>query len=289
MKMGISAVLLAGLVLAGVPAAYAAETLHLLVMSPVDPKQEEPKYEALGAYLRGANPLLGDVKLRIAKNYPEAARLFAAGDVEGMFSGSFVAAVLIAKGIARPVARPVAVSGASTYRTTVVTTAGGAPFAGLESLRGKRVAFCRLASAGDVFLRSLLAAGETPQSVFTQVPVDTHQAALEAVSGGAADYAVVKSTVFVPDRYPGLVGTAAEGGEHPDTTLIMPDEVYQKYGALVSRALLGLEGDASERGAALKRAFGCRGFVATSGADFVSTFLLLKKARVDPKTFDFSF
>jgi hypothetical protein len=74
--------------LLGASAATAAETLHLLVMSPLDPEKEAAKYEALGAYLRASNPLLGDVKLRVAKSFPEAAALFQQGDVEGMFSGS---------------------------------------------------------------------------------------------------------------------------------------------------------------------------------------------------------
>lgn len=98
--------LAAGLVLLSGSVAAAAETLHLVIMSPVEPDGEKRKYEALGAYLRASNPLLGDVKLRIAKDFPEAVRLFKDGDVEGMFSGSFVAAVFVAKGVARSVARP---------------------------------------------------------------------------------------------------------------------------------------------------------------------------------------
>ncbi|HWR97209.1 MAG TPA: PhnD/SsuA/transferrin family substrate-binding protein [Candidatus Methanoperedens sp.] len=285
----VRALLVACFVFAGASAAFAAETLHFVVMSPTGQSQEGPKYEALGAYLRSANPILGDIKLRIAKNYPEAASLFAQGDVEGMFSGSLVASILIAKGLARPVARPLSLNGSSTYRTSIVARQGSAPFSGIADLRGKRVAYCRLASAGDVFILSLLSPGEKPEDVFTPLPSDSHKAALDAVAGGAADYAVVKSTVFVPGEYPGLVEVGADAAAHPDNTLLMPSATYEKYGALITRVLLGLESDTSEKAEAAKQAFGCRGFIATAGSDFLPTFTLVRKARIDPKTFDFAF
>ena len=281
--------LAASLNIVGVSSAFAAGTLHFVIMSPADPKIEGPKYEALSAYLKGANPLLGDIKLQIAKSYPEAARLFAEGHVEGMFSGSFVASVFIAKGLAKPVVRPLAANGSSTYRTSVVAKQGAAPFAGIADFKGKRVAYCLLASAGEVFAQSLLGPGEKPGNVFTPVPVASHQAALEAVASGAADYAVVKNTVFVPAEYPGLIAVGSDDGEHPDNTLIMPNDAFEKYGALISRVLLGLESDTSEKAEAVKKSFGCSGFIATAGSDFAPTLTLLRKAHVNPKTFDFAF
>jgi ABC-type phosphate/phosphonate transport system substrate-binding protein len=279
----------AGLVLLAATTAPAAETLHLLIMSPADPKREAPKYEALSAYLRASNPLLGDIKLRIARDYPEAVRLFKEGDAEGMFSGSFVAAVFIAKGVAKPVARPLGANGVSTYRAAVVAKAGTRPFGGIADLRGRRVAYSLLASAGEIFVRTLLRAGEKPESVFTPVPVPTHQAALDAVAAGTADYAVVKDTVFSPAEYPGLAIVGTDVEENPDSTLIMPDAAHAKYGAMMSRALLALEADTGEKAQAVKDAFGCKGFIATQVGDFVHTFKNLEKAHVDPKTFDFSF
>lgn len=286
---GVTVLLAAVLVLGNVSTATAAETLHFLIMSPADPKKDGPRYEALSAYLSDANPLLGDIKLRIAKNYPEAARLFAEGDVEGMFSGSFVASVLIAKGLAKPVARPLGANGSSTYRTLVVAKAGTPAFTGLADFTGKRIAYCRLASAGEVFVRSLLGPGQKPESVFAAVAVDSHQAALEAVARGAADYAVVKNTVFVPAEYPGLAEVGSPAGEHPDNTLILSAAAAGKFSAMITRVLLGLAGDRSEKAEAVKRAFGAQGFIATAGGDFAPTFTLLRKAGVDPKTFDFAF
>ena len=215
--------------------------------------------------------------------------LLAACLVLGGVSTTFAAAVFIAKGLAKPVARPLAANGASTYRTSVVSRQGAAPFGGITDFKGKRVAYCLLASAGEMFVRSLLGPGEKPESVFTPVPADSHQAALEAVRSGAADFAVVKSTVFVPAAYPGLVEVASAGGEHPDNTLIMANAAAEKFGAMISRVLLGLEGDTSEKAEAVRQAFDCKAFLATTGTDFAPTFTLLRKARIDPKMFDFAF
>jgi len=105
----------------------------------------------------------------------------------------------------------------------------------------------------------------------------------------AADYAVVKSTVFVAAEYPGLIAVGSDAGEHPDNTLIMPNDAFAKYGALISRVLLGLGSDTSENARMVKQSFACRGFIATAGIDFAPTFTLLRKARVNLKTFDFVF
>jgi ABC-type phosphate/phosphonate transport system substrate-binding protein len=272
-----------------VSTSFASEPLHILVMAPTTAAKELPKYEALSGYLKSVNPLLGDIKVRVAEDYPDAARFFKAEGVEGMFSGSFVAAVFIAKGYALPVARALRADGASTYGASIVAKAGTPPFGGIADLKGKRVAACPLATAGEVYLRSLLGPGKKPEDVFTPVPVASHQAALEAVAGGAADYAVVKSTVFVPESYPGLALVGSDVPGNPDNTFIMPRESYEKLGALISKALLGLEADTSEKAKSVKDAFGCAGFLVTTGMDFAPTFSVIRKTGIDLKTFDFAF
>jgi ABC-type phosphate/phosphonate transport system substrate-binding protein len=258
-------------------------------MAPTTAAKELPKYEALSDYLKSVDPLLGDIKVRVADDYPDAARFFKSEGVEGMFSGSFVAAVFIAKGYAIPIARALRADGASTYGASIVAKAGTPPFGGIADLKGKRVAACPLATAGEVYLRSLLGPGRKPEDVFTTVPVASHEAALEAVAGGVADYAMVKNTVFVPERYPGLALVGSDAPGNPDNTFIMPRESYEKLGALISKALLGLGADTSEKAKSAKEAFGCAGFVATTGMDFAPTFSVIRKTGIDLKTFDFEF
>lgn len=268
---------------------FAAEPLHILVMAPTTAAQELPKYQALGDYLKSVDPRLGDIKVRVAEDYPDAARFFKAEGVEGMFSGSFVAAVFIAKGYALPVARALRADGGSTYGAAIVAKAGTPPFGGLADLQGKRVAACPLATAGEAYLQSLLGPGKKPEEVFTPVPVSSHQAALEAVADGAADYAVVKNTVFVPETYPGLALVGSEVPGNPDNTFIMTRESHARLGDLISKALLGLEADTSEKAASVKEAFGCTGFLLTTGMDFAPTFSVIRQTGIDLKTFDFAF
>jgi ABC-type phosphate/phosphonate transport system substrate-binding protein len=272
-----------------VTAAFAADALQFVIMSSADPKKEGPKYEALGAYLKAAVPTLGDIQLRIAKNYPEAAQLFERGDVEGMFSGSFVAAVFIKKGTARAVARPLGANGVSTYRASIAAKEGTKPFSGIADLKGKKVAYSLLASSGEIYVRSLLGPGVKPETVYTPVPAASHQAALNAVLGGAADYAVFKNTVWNAEQYKGLVVVGGDTGENPDNTLIMPNAAYAKYGAAIAKALLALEADKGEKAEAVKKAFGCKSFIATGEKDFSHTFTLVDEIGIDAKKFDFVF
>jgi ABC-type phosphate/phosphonate transport system substrate-binding protein len=57
---------------------------------------------------------------------------------------------------------PVLSSGATTYRALVVAKAGTKPFGGIADLRGKRVAFCSLASAGESTAPSRRTARRSP-------------------------------------------------------------------------------------------------------------------------------
>lgn len=285
----IAALMCLALVLAGASAALAAETLQFVIMSSEDPKKEGPKYAALAEYLKSGVPGVTDIQLRVAKDYPEAAKLFQNSEVDGMFSGSFVAGIFIKKGVARPIARPVLSNGATTYKAYVIAKEGTPRFAGIGDFRGKRVAYTLLASSGEVFVRALLPAGEKPEAVYTPVPAASHLIAINAVQGGAADYAVVKNMVWDPAKFPGLALVGEDQGENPNNTLILSNAAADRHGDAIKRQLLKLEADPGVQAAEVKRLFGIKAFVPTAVADFVHTFEILEKAHIDAKTFAFSF
>lgn len=286
MKKVLSLFVLA-VMLAFAAAASAADTLNFVIMSADDPKKEGPKYTALAEYLKTAIPQLGEIQLRVAKDYPEAAKLFQGGEVDGMFSGSFVAANFIRREVAKPVARPVLVSGATTYKAYVIARQGTKPFAGIADFRGKKVAYTLIASSGEAFVRSLLAAGERPESVYTPVPAASHLLAINAVQGGAADYAVVKNMSWDPAKFPELALVGEDKGENPNNTLIMSNATFAKYGEQVKAALLKLESDTKAQAAEVKRLFGIKGFVATGTADFAHTFSIIEKSGFNTAAFSF--
>jgi len=270
-------------------AALAAETLHFVIMSSEDPKKEGPKYTALAEYLKAGLPQIGEIQLRVAKDYPEAAKLFQGGEVEGMFSGSFVAGIFIKKGLAEPLVRPVLANGATTYKAFVIAREGTKPFTGIADFAGKRVAYTLLASSGEAFVRGLLPAGEKPENVYTPVAAASHQVAINAVQSGAADFAVVKNMVWDPAKYPGLALVGEDKGENPNNTLILSPAAAGKYGDDIKRQLLKLGDDAGAQATEVRKLFGIKAFIPTTTADFAHTFEIFEKAHINPKTFAFSF
>jgi ABC-type phosphate/phosphonate transport system substrate-binding protein len=283
------ALILMLLVVGAASAALAADTLHFVIMSSEDPKKEGPKYAALAEYLKQGVPGVGAIELRVAKDYPEAAALFQGGEVDGMFSGSFVAGIFIKKEVARPIVRPVLNNGATTYKAYIIAKEGTKPFSGIGDFRGKKVAYTLLASSGEAFVRSLLAAGEKPESVYTPVPAASHLIAINAVQSGAADYAVVKNMVWDPAKFPGLALVGEDKGENPNNTLIMSNAAAARHGEAIKGQLLKLEADAGAQAAEVKKIFGIKAFTPTSAADFAHTFEIFEKAHIDPKSFAFSF
>ena len=267
----------------------AADTLNFVIMSSEDPKKEGPKYAALAEYLKAGSPGIGDIQLRVAKDYTEAAKLFQGGEVDGMFSGSFVAGIFIKKEVARPIARPVLTSGATTYKAVIIAKEGTKPFAGIGDFRGKKVAYTLLASSGEAFVRGLLPAGEKPENAYTPVPAASHLIAINAVQSGAADYAVVKNMVWDPAKFPGLALVGEDKGENPNNTLIMSNAAAGKHGEDIKRLLLKLEADTGAQAVEVKKLFGIKGFIPTTNADFTHTFEIFEKANINAKTFDFKF
>jgi len=65
---------------------------------------------------------------------------------------------------------PLAASGASTYRISVVVEQSSAPFAGIADFKGKRVAYCLLASAGEVFVHSCSDPGRSQRTSSARFP-----------------------------------------------------------------------------------------------------------------------
>jgi ABC-type phosphate/phosphonate transport system substrate-binding protein len=289
MKQKLVALVSLAFVLLAASAVFAADALHFVIMSSEDPKKEGPKYAALAEYLNAGSPSIGSIQLRVAKDYPEAAKLFQGAEVDGMFSGSFVAGIFIKKEVARPIARPVLVNGATNYKAVVIAKAGTKPFAGIGDFRGKKVAYTMLASSGEAYVRGLLAPGEKPESVYTPVPCASHLIAINAVQGGAADYAVVKNMVWDPAKFPGLALVGEDAGENPNNTLIMSNAAADKHGDEIKRLLLKLEGDEGAQAMEVKKLFGIKGFIPTAVADFSHTFDIFEKAGISAKSFNFTF
>lgn len=221
-----------------------------------------------------------------ANTYPAAADMFAKGQVDAMFSGSGIAGAMMIKEVAAPLVRPVNQDGTSTYSAAVIVKKGGAKFTPTsEYFSGKRVIFTSLASSGEFYFRSL---GASKAKELMQAA--SHGAALDALSRGQADVAIVKNRVWDREKskYADLELVGRDKGENPDNTLIVSKKLSKSSVDKLAAILLGIEGDASGEAKAVKDSMKISGFIKTTAADFKSTLPLLKKAGVN-KSFSFKY
>jgi ABC-type phosphate/phosphonate transport system substrate-binding protein len=244
---------------------------------------EARKYQPLLQYLSARGIPAAFVT---ATDYRHAADLFAAGKLDAMFSGSGIAGTMILKGLAEPSVRPVGEDGVSTYSAVVVAPSGAPRFDGsARYFDGKRVIFSPLASAGEFFFHALGAS--KPAAILKAA---SHGAAIDALSRGQADVAVVKNHVWTKEKakFPGLALVGGDSGENPDNTLIVSRKLDAGAARKLGEVLLGLEKDASPEAAATRESLKIRRFIPTGRKEFAHTLELLGKAGVT-KDFGFSF
>ncbi len=221
-----------------------------------------------------------------AQDYTAAADLFARGAVDAMFSGSGIAGTMIIKDLAAPLVRPVGADGVSTYSADVIAPKGSPKFTGSGSyFNGKKVIFSPLASAGEFYFHSLGAS--KPAEILKAA---SHGAAIDALSRGQADVAIVKNRVWAKEqsKYPSLEKMGGDSGENPDNTLIVSKTLSPAVTQKIAQILLGLKDDSSAEASAVRDSLKIREFIKTTDADFKHTLSLLKKAGVT-KTFGFKY
>jgi ABC-type phosphate/phosphonate transport system substrate-binding protein len=273
--MGIRGVMAAILACGGILLAGTAMGAELKIGIMQSQAGDAIKYQGLLEYLE-KNGL--PATFVTASTYPAAADMFAKGEVDAMFSGSGIAGVMLIKGVAEPRVRPVTKEGTSTYSAVVIVKKGGARFTGsADYFAGKRVIFTPLATSGEFFYRSL---GATKAGEITLAA--SHGAALDALSRGEADVAIVKNRVWDKEKYkyPDLALVGADKTENPDNCLIVSKKLPGGTAAKLSSVLLGLGRDSSAAAKVVKEALQITRFIKTTSADFKGTLALLKKAGV---------
>ncbi|MBI3773825.1 MAG: PhnD/SsuA/transferrin family substrate-binding protein [Gammaproteobacteria bacterium] len=280
-KLIISSV--AAMILSGSAVIAQADQFKLVIMQ--DDKGAAQKYAPLADYLKTKGV---DVTLVGAPDYVKAAQMFAAGEADGMFSGSGVAGTMIIKDLATPVVRPVSKEGTSTYWTVVIAPAGAAKFTGsADYFAGKKVMFASLSSTGEIFYHSLPGANTVKTTIMKAA---SHGAAIDALSKGAADVAIVKNRIWDKEKskYSNLTVVGEDTGENPDSTLIVSKKANADTVKKISSALLGLKGDSSAGANAVRDSLNIKEYITTTTADFKHNLELLKKAGIDA-SFKFAF
>ncbi|MBI4848069.1 MAG: PhnD/SsuA/transferrin family substrate-binding protein [Nitrospirae bacterium] len=259
-----------------------AEEFKIAIMQ--DQKGAAQQYRPLVDFMKKKGV---DVSFVGTSNYTEAAKMFEDGKADAMFSGSGVAGSMVIKGVAYPVVRPAGNDGNSTYWAVILAPKGTPKYTGSgDYFKGKKVIFCSLASSGEFYFHAV--GGH--KAAAKMMNAASHGAAIDALSKGTADLAIVKNRVWdkMKSKYPELEIVGEDDGENPDGTLIVSKKVSPPLAEKVKSALLSLKGDASAEAKAVRDGMSIQGYIDTTEKDFTHTVALLKQAGVD-KSFDFSF
>jgi ABC-type phosphate/phosphonate transport system substrate-binding protein len=236
------------------------------------------KYRPLQEYLAGKGI---DLSFIAAPSYSAAADMFVSGKVDAMFSGSAIAGMFIMKDLATPLLRPVSREGYSTYWAVIIAPKGSMKFNGkADYFKGKRVILTPLASSGEIFYHSI------PNIKSVEATIEkaaSHGGAINALSEGHADVAIVKNRVWdnMKSKYPNLILVGEDKKSNPDNTLIISKKANTGLVLKIQAALLNLTGDSSPQAQAVRNEMGIRGFIKTTKADFKHTIELLERTGFD--------
>jgi len=268
----------------GIGRARAVDELRIAIMQ--DDKDAAKKFKPLEDYLLKKGFKFTFVT---AQNYSNAAYMFKSGAVDAMFSGSGIAGIFMMKGLAEPIVRPLGKDGSSTYHAVILAKKGTPPYTGDASyFKGKKVVFTALASSGEIFYYSVVRDHSISKSNILMMA--SHGVAIDALSKGAADIAIVKNHVWDKHakNYPDLMKVGEDREENPDGTLIVSKKTDAEVVAKLAKELTGLKSDKSPDAKAVLDEMGIKGYLTTTAKDFKHTIELLKKAGVD-ESFDFRF
>jgi len=252
-----------------------ADQLNLAIME--DMRGAVKKYAPLIEYLNNKGI---QVSLIEVPTYPIAAKTFASGKIDAMFSGSGIAGTMMIKGVANPLVRPLSKEGISTYSAIILAPKGSPKFTGsADYFTGKNVIFTSLASAGEFYFYSIPNIASVNA---IKLPVPSHGYGIEALAHGGGQIAIVKNRVWEKEKgqYGMLEKVGGDTGENPDNTLIVWKKLDPGTAKKVADILLGVKDDTASEAMAVKDALGITGFIPTTDKDFTHTLELLKRAGV---------
>ncbi|HAK60420.1 MAG TPA: hypothetical protein DCO77_08570 [Nitrospiraceae bacterium] len=264
------------------PSLSEASEFRIVIMQ--DKKGAAKKYRPLVPYF---NKKGIDIAFVGASSYTVAAKMFASGKADAMFSGSGVAGTMIIKGVAYPAVRPLAKDGSSTYWAVVLAPKGSARYTGSSAyFRGKTAIFCSLASSGEFYFRSV-GGHKTAKSMKKAA---SHGDAIDALARGVADVAIVKNRVWdsMRKKYRGLEVVGSDLGENPNGTLIISKKVNLKLTRKVTSLFLNITTDSTSEAQKMREKMKIIGYLRTTRKNFSHTLSLLKQAGVNKK-FNFAF
>lgn len=254
-------------------------TLTLGIVPELDVTIQDKRYREMAQIL--AEELSLVIRLKHFESYERVVDEFRKGVVEAAFVGSYTYGLLRESPRVVPVARP-EVKGKSEYRglLIVLKESGLQRF---EDLRGKRVSYVPFTTAGELFMKGLVASkGASEDTYFSETyPVLSHEDSLNVLFDGKVDGAFIKDLVleriFNNHRDLGEKIVILEtSGMVPENALVVTPGIYRMMGEEFRSVLMNLQKNG--RGRKALREMGADRFVPTVHEDYKNLYMMAKKA-----------
>jgi ABC-type phosphate/phosphonate transport system substrate-binding protein len=166
----------------------------------------------------------------------------------------------------------------------VIVVRAGSGLKTFADLKGKRIARVPDTSAGDLFPRAMVSAGDGSWPGFFSgvVNVPSHQSAIGLVLSGAVDAAAVKDLVLKREQSSLAVArkelvVLSASGLFPENALVVSGSLGEKDRSALRSMLLAM--DREKEGKAALRNLGADRMVPTSDEDYAAMYALARKIR----------
>lgn len=263
------------------------KTIRLVLVPERNIFRQEEKYRELRDYLYGH---LKPVKIRfeVMKSYKEVMIQMEDGRAQGGVLGSFLTVHGMERHEFVPLVRPVWLSGDSYYHAYIFKKTGSKPTRDISTWKGLSIAMAsRNTSAGFFFPMALLKTwgASDPEAFFSKIIfTGSHDASIWMVANGMADLGAAKSTVFEETlkekpELNGQVEILYSGGNFPDDTLVVTQEVLPALREKITKVFLHM--DSTAEGREVLKKFGARRFIPSPPADYADVIKTVKAGGFD--------
>ncbi len=236
---------------------------------PPEWKNDAQKAKAITDALSQSSGL--EIKPRIAASYPEIVEIFSRSEPVMAYAGSFVQAVLYSRGLSVPLLQ--AVTGKEFYTSVLIAPkSAGSDALTIVKDAGPDVAYAKGASSGE-------SGAKAATDGAAAVGSNNHGASVNAVKAGKAKCAFVKNWWWEANKgsfedmqqldCPGI-----SDHKNPDNVLSANKSVSAEDAAKIKEAALGNAA-----------AFEAGSFVEFDAATLGPSLDLMKKGKIDPKTY----
>lgn len=253
--------------------------------------EQVERYRPLADYL--SKRINIRVRITMLSRYGNIIDNFVSERLDGAFFGSFTGAMAIKKLGVEPLARPVRLDGTSTYHGYIFVRKDS-DIKGVKDMKGKSFAFVdKATTAGYIF----------PAAYFRENGIrdinkylgeiyftGSHDASIIAVLDRQADIGAAKNTIYeeMVKQNPKIKDELlilAESPKVPENGLAVRKDLDDGLKKIIKQTLIDMDKD--EDGRSVLSKLKAQRFIDTSSKDYDPVFVIVDRAGIDLKTYDY--